>query len=340
MKRVFAILLAMSLFLTLAACGKRDTAGDKTTTVAPTTTTVAPATTQANTRVDLVTAYETDTSASMGSFSMHFTYESDYRGGTMVMKKDGQEAPGTFTCDENYNINHMQIDLEKVEAENTILVIDCTFDDAHRILSANLQLKGTEKDLFLFRAEYGYDTEGRKVYSKVAVSDKYVTITSIEYREDGQVLRQRTELQINGATTINVIGYEYDEEGRIQAMVGYDLDGTPLGQIPATHEVKEDGIHYTIEADSTKTVLVVNDKAQIVLQESYSGDELISRIKTEFDDAGRAVRLEQWVAYTNATTVITYVYTADGRLQESKQVTGEQEIVAQRTTFQTMEIPA
>lgn len=329
MKRFFATLLALLMLLSLAACGEPDA----TTTAAPTT--------EANKSVELVTAYETDNSTSMGAFSMGFAYENDYRSGTMTMLKDDQEAPGTFTCDENYNINHMQIQLDEVDNQYTLLVIDCTFDDAHRLLSAKVLLRNGEEETVRYSAEYAYDSQGHKTKTQIEVPDMYTSITTTEYREDGQVLRQSNTVKASHAqaASTSVVAYEYDETGRMKSINMYDENDQLLQQIPATYEIKEDGTYYTLEEGSNKIIMVVNDKGQAFRQETYSGGELMVSITTTYDDAGRLIRMEQRISQTDTTIIQTYSYTAGGRLQEQKMTQDGVETVALRVTFQTVEIP-
>lgn len=326
MKRIFAAILALCMLLSLAACGEPDA-----TTAAPTT--------EANKSVELVTAFETDSGTSMGAFSMAFAYDDNYRSGTMTMLKDDQEAPGTFTCDENYNINHMEINLEEVDGQYTLLVIDCTFDDAHRLLSAQVKLRQGEEESLRYSAEYRYDSEGRKVYSKVHLADTYMSASTIEYREDGQVSKQTTEYQVGGnPAQVTVVGYTYDELGYIKSMYAQDDAGNAQMEMLATFEIEKDGVRYTLEQDGNKLVLLMNDQKKIVLQESYQNDELINKIQSQYDDAGRLLRLEQWSAIGDMAVVITYAYSADGRLLEHKQTNNGEESFVQRTTFQTVEI--
>ena len=327
MKKVFATLLTLCLLLCLAACGE------------PAATTAAP-TTEADTSVELVTAYECDNSTSMGAFSMGFAYESDYRSGSMTMLKEDEEAPGTFTCDENYNINHMEIQLDLVDDQYTLLVIDCTFDDAHRLLSAKVLIRSGEKEELRYSAEYAYDSQGHRTKSKIEVPGMYTSEAIVEYREDGQVLRQITTVQSGSAVAANtsVVAYEYDENGHMKSIKMYDENDQLLQELPATYEVKEDGTYYTLAEGNNKIVMVVNDKGQAVRQETYTAGELMVRIASTYDDAGRLIRSEQWSAYNDTTIVNSYAYSADGRLQEQKTEENGEEKVAVRTTFQTVEI--
>ncbi len=331
MKKLFALLLALCLLLTFAACGEPEESkapnNDK------------PGATKPNPSVELVTAYETESSSTLGSFRMDFTYDETYRSGTAVLTKDGEDISGTFTCDENYNINHMDFTVDE-EGEVNHFLIDCTFDDAHRLLTAKVLLRGEKHEVLRYSAEYKYDSEGRNVYSKLYLTDTYMSTTTVEYREDGQILKQTTELQVGGnPAQVSVVSYTYDEQGYIKSMAMSGGEGTLPLEYPATYEVKEDGVHYTMERDTSTLCLVVDENGKIILQDSYGAGELISSIKTEYNEAGQVIRMEQRFPQSNTTTVVTYSYTPGGRMQEQKQTANGAETIIQRTTFQTAEIP-
>lgn len=330
MRRAFALVLALGLLFSLAACGEPEPTGTKK----PGTTT-----TQPDPSVNLVTAYETDNSICLGKFAMAFTYNSDCRGGTAVVRADGKEHPGTFTCDENYNINHMQFALTD-DDEKSELVINCVFDDAHRLLSAKVTMKSGDQEELRYRTQHVYDSQGRNTENNVEVPGRYTTSSKREYRQDGQVLRQTITNQSHPSASAmtTVMAYEYDENGHMKSIQVFDESGELVQELPATYEVKNDGIHYTLEQGSDKIIMVVDEKGQVILQENYSNGQLTVRMTTEFDEAGRVLRTERQLLQVDTTIVITYVYTADGRLQEQKTTENGTVTTMNRTTFETVEI--
>ncbi len=323
-------LLGLLLVLMFALCGCHRPDGDPTQTT----------TTQTVQEVALVTAYYNSQTDSMGKVDMAFTYGETYRDGAVTLKAEEATYTGTFTCDENYNIHSIRVPVNKVAT----LQITCSFDDQHRLLSAEIWMEVSDERHRVYHAQYAYDSAGRMTYTMVETE---MTKTSLQriYNEKGWLLRA-IQTVVSGFTgtgsVTSVTGYEYDDEGHIQAAVTYDERGKLLDKVEFDYTVLNDRIRYEqIQYESTQTfttrrIIETDLQGNIILQEFRNGKEVLSRAETEYDQAGRIIRQTQ-IMMNTARIETTYEYTPDGRLAQQKTVTNDQETVI-RTTFQTVQI--
>lgn len=342
MRYILAFLLTISLLLSLTACGKPapTTPGGQadTPTQAPT---VAPTTQPSPVTVDLVLSYENEEGTLLGNhvgaWRMDFTYEADHRSGTVVLTMPDETANGSFTCDENYNINAITF----LEEEATVSFV-MTFDDAHRLTSATSSVTEAGQTQLRYGAKYMYDDAGRTLYQEQHYVGQMLQITATEYRPDGKVLRQTMIVQpeMEGASpTTMVTAYRYDSADHLQAIEYCDAEGNVIQNLAFTHSMEGENDCYTTTMGSESLVMVFDPQGKLIRQDSYSGEELINRNEMEYDAKGNVLRQTSWVSYSDATVVKVYTYTDSGRLASYSQILDGETYLQQRTTFETMEIP-
>lgn len=326
MKRIFSLLLV----LMFALCGCHRPDGDPTQTT----------TTQTVQEVALVTAYYNNQTNVMGAVDMTFTYGETYRDGTVTLNRGKETYTGTFTCDENYNINSIRVPVDEI----TTLQITCSFDDQHRLLSAEIWMEDSDERNRVYHAQYAYDSAGRMTYTMLETEMTKTTLQRT-YNEKGWLLRviQTVESGFTGTgSATSITGYEYDHEGHIQATVTYDERGKLLNKVEFTYTVQSDRIRYeqiqyeSIQTFTTQRIIETDLQGNIILQEFSNGKEVFSRAETEYDQAGRIIR-QTHIMMNTARIETTYEYTPDGRLAQQKTVTNDKETVI-RTTFQTVQI--
>jgi hypothetical protein len=334
MKKLFALLLALVMLLSLAACGEPDESkavnNEKPGTPTPTT--------QPDNKVELVTSYEGGGN-SVDAFRLDFTYDNTYRAGTVTMTANDESVSGTFTCDENYNINHIDVDFSELEGGNAHFYINCTFDDAHRLLTAKMELKSDNGERLIYAGEYAYDDQDHTTYQRTERPGQLIYISKSTYNEAGQILRQETTTE-NSASYTSVTCYSYDAEGFMTSLWMEDGQGNLIEKMDFTRETVGDKIHYTCETGSNKLVIVQNKDHQLLLQERYSAGTLVIRIELEYNDAGQLIKQSQDTVPTNQSITNEYAYTASGRLaSHTQKTTGQEAHIVSKTTFMTVEIP-
>lgn len=338
MKKLFALMMALMMLLTLAACGEPEATknpnNEKPGTPTPTT--------QPDNKVELVTSYEGGGN-SVDAFRLDFTYDNTYRAGTVTMTANDESVSGTFTCDENYNINHIDVDFSELEGGNAHFYINCTFDDAHRLLTAKMELKSDNGERLIYAGEYAYDDRGHTTYQRTEYPGRLITINKTTYNEAGQPLRQETTTDstaAGGSTYTSVACYSYDAEGFMTSLWMEDGQGNLIEKMDFTRETVGDKIHYTCETGSNKLVIVQNKDHQLLLQERYSAGTLVIRIELEYNDAGQLIKQSQDTVPTNQSVTTEYTYTAGGRLESQIQSSTDLGTrIMSKTTFMTVEIP-
>lgn len=331
MKKLFALLLALVMLLSLAACGEPDES-KAVNNEKPGTTTLP------DTTVELVTAYETEGNT-FAAFRLEFTYDGTYRTGTVTMSAEDESFPGTFTCDENYNINHIEIDFSEEEGDNARFFIDCTFDDAHRLLTAKMEIKSDDEQRLLYTAEYAYDDQGHTTYQRTERPGQLIYISKSTYNEAGQILRQETTTE-NSSSYTSVTCYSYDEDGFMTSLWMEDEQGNLIEKMDFTRSTTGDETLYTAETGATKLVIVQNKDRQLLRQESYSAGELVLRFEQEYNEAGQLIKQRQDIIPNNQSITNEYAYTASGRLaSHTQKATGQEAHIVSKTTFMTVEIP-
>jgi hypothetical protein len=334
MKKLFALLLALVMLLSLAACGEPDESksvnNEKPGTPTPTT--------QPDNKVELVTSYEGGGN-SVDAFRLDFTYDNTYRAGTVTMTANDESVSGTFTCDENYNINHIDVDFSELEGGNAHFYINCTFDDAHRLLTAKMEIKSDDEQRLLYTAEYAYDDQGHTTYQRTEHPGQLIYISKSTYNEAGQILRQETTTE-NSSSYTSVTCYSYDEDGFMTSLWMEDEQGNLIEKMDFTRSTTGDETLYTAETGATKLVIVQNKDRQLLRQESYSAGELVLRVEQEYNEAGQLIKQRQDIIPNNQSITNEYAYTASGRLaSHTQKTTGQEARIVSKTTFMTVEIP-
>lgn len=349
MKRLFSCLLYVCLLLSLTACG----APAATTTQAPAVPTTLPAsspatqpsvpatspTTQPTAKtVELVASYEMGEGMLLGNqalygYRMSFTYDAGYRSGTVVLDLDGQIANGSFTCDENYNINRIQF-LE----EGAQVIFEITFDDAHRKLSARSYVVENGVTDVRYEETFRYDAQGRTVYAKRDYAGEMSQLTETEYNEAGLVTRQSTVTTDGTASHSSIVVSEYNEKNILSAMHYYDGQGQLMMTLPFTHTPDGENTRCTADMDGAKMVMLVNPQGKAIRTEMHNADGIYNWLESEFDLQGRLVLQKQWSVYTGSVVTTAYTYTADNRLISQINTVEDGMTIVQWTEFITVEI--
>ncbi len=355
MKKLFCIVLSILLLLSLAGCPANDaqqtdptenpTLGSTETTPSTGTTTVPTTIPDEPETVELVTAYECGGGSLLGIYAekyrMEFAYADDYKSGTVKLTINDVTADGTFTCDENYNINKIE-----VQEDGATILLECTFDDAHRLTSAKSTVleDGKEPDV-RHESANRYDEAGRSVYTKQVVPGEMASITETQYNDQGKILRQTmtTEVYMEGnAGYTAIVSYEYDENGYTTGVTATDGNGTQTIALAVTHEVKGDEVHYTYSLQGIKMMAVVEKNGKVIRQETYNGDTVVSVVEIRYDDQGRLIHQTQTTSQPNYsfTSTSTYTYSQSGRLIERTQTRSDDSVpVYQRTEFTIVTLP-
>lgn len=339
MRKLLALILSLAMILTLAACSGDPI--DTNPTDDPTGTTTSDPTNLPDKpeTVDLVTAYETENGLVLGgAYRMDFVYGSDYRSGTVTLSSESNEntLEGTFTCDENYNINSIEI-----HEDDTVANFVMTFNSDHQLLSVEINSTTDGETTLLYSAKYAYNDRGNSTYSERFVPGLLHYISETEYDAQNRILRQKstTGYYVDDAlqTTSSSNTYEYTENGALKAISSYDDQNQLVGSVEFTAVPEGENFRCTAEMDGSKMVMVMTPQGKSLLTEMYNGTELYNKIETTVDEQGRIHTQTQWSIYSDATTVTTYDYAANGRLSSCIMETNGVETIVERTTFTTVQ---
>lgn len=334
MKKAFALVLALTLLLSLTACGEPEQ-------------TSAPDATNEAEDVQLVTSYTSDSDVVSvildSAYTMDFSYNADYTGGTVELTYGSESLQGSFTCDENYNINSIRLQKEIYE-----LRLDMTFDSSHRLLTATVETTdGTSSELF-YTTSREYDAAGRVITNAVEDYRRSLSLlTKMEYDDAGRLLRQSSTALGNTTIMEYIYGWDgYMTEMRISS-VNAGGEEKLQDALFAQYVVKNNRICYRLQetpdaGDADMIYLEVDMQGHFLLQEQHSGGELISRIEQTYDENGRLIRtrIETVLSADTVTEIIyTYTYTVDGRPAEQICWMDGYQQSRTATTFKTVKIP-
>lgn len=345
MKKLLALLLALIMVLSLAACGEpadgdkgdnKDNGKENAHNTDPSGTTQRPS--PADQWVDLVTSYQSVQlgvlERHIGEYTLNFEYNNTYTGGTAEMITDGQAHTGTFTCDKNYNINHIEIALEEAD-----LVMDMTFDDQHRLLSAVIQGKNETESELLYKLERSYDSKGKMTrdYFEIPM-DEMISQVEYAYNEAGFLVENITSIIFSGVENYLVQRFVY-MDGYMTAIEQYDKNGVMIISIPFEYEDQGDKIRYS-GSDPLNEMVIIHDKQGNLLgQEVYVAGEFNFRVEYTYDGRGNRLSENTFIAATDTNNHVEYTYTEDGRLTETRNFVKGVEAGFQKTTFIQVLIP-
>lgn len=201
MKKITAMLLALCVALTLAACGP------KTETIYVQTQSVRTIYNQT-----IRTDYTYSDSGELLTTTLYFNDELYYQ----ISRRTSNGVVYVTTTDAEGN--------ESVQTSIT------TYDENGNVLCVEQGYSGNTTAL----TNYTYDENGNLLTAVTETSDS-VTDTVYTYNENGSVISKETTTTYEDATTVTRMEYTYDENGYVVQEKEFDGDGVCLGYIVYTY---------------------------------------------------------------------------------------------------------
>lgn len=252
-KKLLALILALSLVLCLAACGE---------TPDPTEPTGTADTTQKQTKTVYVHSSITQ-QAGENVTRTEYIYD-DQNVLTQVVQSVNDAQTNTYNveCDENGNFTKWSADVE-----GTQMVTEYTYDEQGRSLGTFAYMNG----VLMTSTEYTWE-DGRRtsITTKMPTQELEQRMVFI-YDENGCMLRQ--DAYLNGELNGYII-YSADEQGRTAAATSYQPDGTVSLAGTYTYEGSTTTV-ITSRSDGTveqKTVTVYDEQGNLSQSTVYDGD--------------------------------------------------------------------
>lgn len=333
MKKALAMLLAIAMLLTLAACtddvpqqtqGSEEPTGIKETT--------------------LVSAYRANTGKLYDmageAYSLNFTYNTTLSGGTAKLQIGDAVYTGEFTCDTDYNINSIA-----VRDGNQTFSLTANFDHSHRLLSAQVCWSDSAQELVLYRLECAFDARGMLVRQVEELPQQEGKVSlEMKYNEQGILIEQTVQDVRKGyADYFNQRTFAFDENGYLTQISEWHGIGGGCTVECYTHLDMGEYVIYTHinEQQGQKKVKIMDKQGRMLQEESYteadqvaSGEAYASKMTYTYDEAGRM--LSYVLDLNGDIRSWENSYTADGRRIYAREYKDGNTITYQETTFITV----
>lgn len=275
MKKLIALILALTMILALTACGGNGNTNPGESTGTPNNTDPSNNETTQSTAPKTETKWlvQTETyvyeDASMGTVTSSLTY--DELGNPLTLKQEmsGMTMEMVFNYDENGN---------------------------------NIGMTATQGDTSMDYI-FTLDENGNRIKTELYQNDELFQSTSATYDENGNLLTQK----VSGSSFENLSEYTYDENGNL---LSYTISYNGTLASTTTLEYDDQGRQIgltTVDADGNVTNLMevtYEGNTETQVNKDPAGNVLVTLVKTR-DENGNVIKMEN-----SGSATMPYTYTA------------------------------
>lgn len=274
MKKLIALILALTMILALTACGGNDDTNPGESTGTPNNTdpsngeTSQPTAPKTETKWLLQTETYVYEDASMGTITSYFTY--DELGNPLTAKQEMSDM--TVEMIFNYDENGNNISMTTTQGDIAMNYIYTLDENGNRIKTELYQ-----NDELFQSISATYDENGNMLTQKISSSME--TLSEYTYDESGNLLLYTISCD---GTLMSTTTLEYDDQGRQIGLTTVDSDGNVTNLMEVTYE-------------SNTETQVTKDPA---------GNVLVTLVKTR-DENGNVIEV-----VNSGSAAMPYTYTA------------------------------